>query len=72
MKTESTRFISFFRANMLREMAQDRLVAVSDIVFDNFSRGLYGVATALSTLFFVVMVILSYFVIRVMQPREVA
>jgi cytidylate kinase len=29
LKTESTRFISFFRANMLREMAQDRLVAVS-------------------------------------------
>jgi len=29
LKTESTRFISFFRANLLREMAQDRLVAVS-------------------------------------------
>ena len=42
------------------------------IVFDNFSRGLYGVATALSTLFFVVMVLLSYFVIRVMQRPEVA
>jgi cytidylate kinase len=29
LKTESTRFLSFFRANLLREMAQDRLVAVS-------------------------------------------
>ena len=45
---------------------------VYTIVFDNFARGLYGVATALSTLFFVVMVALSYFVIRAMQPREVA
>jgi raffinose/stachyose/melibiose transport system permease protein len=45
---------------------------VYTIVFDNFSRGLYGVATALSTLFFIVMVVLSYFVIRVMQRREVA
>jgi raffinose/stachyose/melibiose transport system permease protein len=45
---------------------------VYTIVFDNFSRGLYGVATALSTLFFVAMIVLSYFVIRVMQRREVA
>ena len=29
LKTESTRYVSFFRANLLREMAQDRLVAVS-------------------------------------------
>jgi cytidylate kinase len=29
LKTESTRFVSFFRANLLREMAQDRLVAAS-------------------------------------------
>jgi cytidylate kinase len=29
LKTESVRFISFFRANLLREMAQDRLVAIS-------------------------------------------
>ena len=29
LKTESARFVSFFRANLLREMAQDRLVAVS-------------------------------------------
>jgi cytidylate kinase len=28
LKTESVRFVSFFRANLLREMAQDRLVAV--------------------------------------------
>lgn len=45
---------------------------VYTIVFDNFSRGLYGVATALSTLFFVVMIALSYVVIRVMQRPEVA
>ena len=45
---------------------------VYTIVFDNFSRGLYGVATALSTLFFVGMVVLSYFVIRVMQRPDVA
>jgi cytidylate kinase len=29
LKTESTRFVSFFRANLLREMMQDRLVAES-------------------------------------------
>lgn len=45
---------------------------VYTIVFDNFSRGLYGVATALSTLFFVVMLLLSYFVIRAMSRPEVA
>ena len=45
---------------------------VYTIVFDNFSRGLYGVATALSTLFFIVMVVLSFGVIRAMRPREVA
>lgn len=45
---------------------------VYTIVFDNFSRGLYGVATALSTLFFVVMLLLSYFVIRAMSRSEVA
>ncbi len=28
LKTESVRFLSFFRANLLREMARDRLVAV--------------------------------------------
>ena len=45
---------------------------VYTIVFDNFARGLYGVATALSTLFFVAMVVLSYFVIRVLSRSEVA
>jgi raffinose/stachyose/melibiose transport system permease protein len=45
---------------------------VYTMVFDNFSRGIYGVATALSTLFFVVMVFLSYVVIRVMRRSEVA
>ncbi len=29
LKTESTRFVSFFRANLLHEMARDRLVAIS-------------------------------------------
>ena len=43
---------------------------VYTMVFDNFSRGLYGVATALSTLFFLVMVVLSYVVIRVMRRGE--
>ena len=45
---------------------------VYTMVFESFSRGLYGVATALSTLFFLVMVLLSYVVIRVMQRGEVS
>ena len=45
---------------------------VYTMVFDNFSRGLYGVATALSSLFFVVMVALSFLVIRAMRPSEAA
>jgi raffinose/stachyose/melibiose transport system permease protein len=43
---------------------------VYTMVFDSFSRGLYGVATALSTLFFLVMVVLSYVVLRVMRRGE--
>ncbi len=39
-------------------------------IFDEFSKGRYGVATALSSLLFLVMLGLSFFVIRVMQ-REV-
>jgi raffinose/stachyose/melibiose transport system permease protein len=43
---------------------------VYTVVFDEFSKGRYGVATALSSLLFLVMVGLSYFVIQVMN-REV-
>ena len=41
-------------------------------VFDDFSRGRYGIATALSTVFFVVMLAVSFLVIRVMRRGEVA
>jgi raffinose/stachyose/melibiose transport system permease protein len=36
-------------------------------IFDEFSKGRYGVATALSSLLFLVMIALGYFVIRVMH-----
>jgi raffinose/stachyose/melibiose transport system permease protein len=39
-------------------------------IFSDFSRGRYGTATALSTLFFVVMVVLSFLVIRIMRPKQ--
>jgi raffinose/stachyose/melibiose transport system permease protein len=39
-------------------------------IFEDFSLGRYGTATALSTLFFVVMVALSFLVIRIMRPRR--
>ncbi|MBK8050679.1 MAG: sugar ABC transporter permease [Anaerolineales bacterium] len=39
-------------------------------IFDEFSKGRYGVATALSSLLFVIMIVLGYFVIRLMH-REV-
>lgn len=38
-------------------------------IFDEFSKGRYGVATTLSTLLFVIMVILGYFVIRLMHSE---
>ena len=41
-------------------------------VFDDFSRGRYGIAAALSTLFFLVMLGLGLVVIRVMRRAEVA
>ncbi len=41
-------------------------------IFDDFSRGRYGVATALSTMFFVVMVVLSFATIRIMRRGEEA
>ena len=40
-------------------------------VFEEFSKGRYGLATALSTLLFLIMITLGYFVIRLMH-REVA
>lgn len=39
-------------------------------VFDEFSKGRYGVATALSTLLFLVMTVLGFFVIRLMHREE--
>ena len=39
-------------------------------IFDEFSKGRYGVATALSSLLFVVMIGLAYFVIRLMNREE--
>ena len=41
-------------------------------IFKDFSLGRYGTATALSTLFFVVMLLLSFLVIRVMRPQREA
>ncbi len=43
---------------------------VYTVIFDEFSKGRYGVATSLSSLLFLVMIGLGYFVIRVMH-REV-
>jgi raffinose/stachyose/melibiose transport system permease protein len=39
-------------------------------VFDDFSKGRYGIATALSTLLFVVMVALGYLTVRVFDRRD--
>ena len=43
---------------------------VYTIIFDEFSKGRYGVATALSSLLFLAMIGLGYFVIRVMNRDE--
>lgn len=40
-------------------------------IFDEFSKGRYGVATALSSLLFIIMIVLGYFVIRAMHSEEV-
>ena len=40
-------------------------------IFDEFSKGRYGVATTLSTILFLIMIVLGYFVIRLMH-RETA
>lgn len=42
---------------------------VYTVIFDEFSKGRYGVATALSSLLFLVMIGLGYFVIRVMHQE---
>lgn len=39
-------------------------------IFDEFSKGRYGVATTLSTLLFFIMIFLGYFVIRTMHREE--
>ncbi len=41
-------------------------------IFDEFSKGRYGVATALSTILFIIMIVLGYFVIRLMHREEIA
>ncbi len=45
---------------------------VYTVIFDAFSLGQWGIATALSTVFFVVMVVLGYVVLRVLRRPEVA
>ena len=40
-------------------------------IFQDFSKGRYGIATALSSLLFLVMIFLGYFVIRLMHRDEV-
>jgi raffinose/stachyose/melibiose transport system permease protein len=45
---------------------------VYTVIFEDFSKGRYGIATALSSLMFVVMVVLGYFVIRLMHKEEAA
>lgn len=39
-------------------------------IFDEFSKGRYGIATTLSTVLFVIMIVLGYFVIRLMHREE--
>jgi raffinose/stachyose/melibiose transport system permease protein len=39
-------------------------------IFQDFSKGRYGVATALSSVLFLVMIVLGYFVIRLMHREE--
>ena len=40
-------------------------------IFQDFSKGRYGIATALSTLLFLVMIFLGFFVIRLMHREEI-
>jgi len=39
-------------------------------VFKEFSKGRYGVSTALSTMLFIIMIVLGYFVIRLMSKAD--
>jgi raffinose/stachyose/melibiose transport system permease protein len=39
-------------------------------IFEEFSKGRYGVATALSSVLFIIMIVLGYFVIRFMTRQE--
>jgi raffinose/stachyose/melibiose transport system permease protein len=39
-------------------------------IFDEFSKGRYGVATTLSTILFFIMIVLGYFVIRLMHREQ--
>jgi raffinose/stachyose/melibiose transport system permease protein len=41
-------------------------------IFQDFSKGRYGVATALSSLLFLIMIALGYLVIRLMHREEVS
>ena len=43
---------------------------VYTVVFKEFSKGRYGISTALSTLLFVIMTFLGFFVIRLMHSEE--
>jgi raffinose/stachyose/melibiose transport system permease protein len=45
---------------------------VYTVIFDEFSKGRYGVATTLSTVLFFIMIALGYFVIRSMHREEIA
>ena len=44
---------------------------VYTVVFKEFSKGRYGISTALSTLLFVIMTFLGFFVIRLMHREEI-
>jgi raffinose/stachyose/melibiose transport system permease protein len=45
---------------------------VYTVIFEDFSKGRYGIATALSTLLFLVMIVLGYLMIRVLRRDELA
>jgi len=40
------------------------------MVFKEFSKGRYGVSTALSTLLFIIMSICGYWLLNAMHPKE--
>jgi raffinose/stachyose/melibiose transport system permease protein len=45
---------------------------VYTMVFKEFSKGRYGVSTALSTMLFVIMTFFGYFVIRLMHKEDLS